>query len=134
MAEQAPDEHTWYTVTLSVPWVVRVGNPEEGDIHQDAINIAIAELDKQTNDTPTGRRDITVQTFECTDPECNHEMEAVMANAGQVMVNLSMAVNIEAESVDHAANRATRVIGEQIPDTPVEVLDVTRPEKPPEDE
>lgn len=133
MAEPATDEGEWYTVRFTLPKLVRDIYPREDDTHQDAINIAIAEIGKQIEETPVGRQNISVQMIECPAPDCDHEMQAVMANAGLVMVNLTMDVNVEAESADHASNRATREIGQRLEDTPLQVLNVTRLNEPPAD-
>lgn len=130
MAEQAADEHEWYMVTLSVPWLVRGIDPAEGDSHQDAINIAISQVDEQTSEAATGRRALTVQPLLCPDPDCDHELQAVMGTAGLVLVLLAMDVEVEAGSRDDAAQRATREIGQCLDDTPLRVAGVAGIENP----
>lgn len=131
MAEQAADDAASYIVTMTVPWRVRGIDPETHDSTQQAINIAIAEVDEQTNDAATGRRTLTVQQLQCPDPDCDHEMHAVMGAAGFVLVLLRMDVEVEATSRDDAAQRATREIGQCLADTPLRVAEVSQPDRTP---
>lgn len=128
MANAGADEKVLYTVTLSFPWVVRV-TPKAGASTQDAINIAITAVDEATADAAADRRDLSVQTVECPDSDCRHEMQAVMGVEGKNMVLLTMAVDVEAASREDAKQVAQRDIGRFLDDTPLRVVDVARREE-----
>lgn len=128
MANAGADEKELYTVTLSFPWVVRVAL-EEGVSTQDAINIAITEVDEATADAEASRRELSVQTVGCPDPDCAHKMKAVMGVEGKNMILLTMDVDVQAASRDDAEHVAQRDIGRFLDDTPLRVVEVTRGEE-----
>lgn len=131
MANAGADEKELYTVTLSFPWVLRV-TPKEGMSTQDAINIAITQVDEATVDAEAGRRELSVQTVGCPDPDCAHEMKAVMGVKGKNMILLTMDVDVEAGSPDDAKQVAQRDIGPFLDDTPLRVVEVTQVEEEPQ--
>lgn len=102
----------WYAVTLSVPWVVKgVTHP------QDAINIAVSEVGRRTDNTKTRNRNIAVQTLAC--PNCDGQTEAVLMTADMAMVGLMMNVEVSANSPDHSKQVAKREIGQCLEGIPL---------------
>ena len=110
----------WYDVSFSVPWTVH--GVSTG---QDAINIAVSELGKRVSKTgPTVRNaDISVQTVDCA--ACGVETEALLVVSGEALVGLLLTVEVRASSPEDSERIGQRALGEYLPDTPLQVVDVS---------
>jgi uncharacterized protein (UPF0212 family) len=111
----------WYSVTFSMPWIVR--GVETG---QDAINIAVSEVGKRITSASdrTKSCDINVQSVGCND--CNSKTDALLLVSKTALVGLLVTLEAQAESMEDAEQIARREIGPHLEDTPLTSVDVSR--------
>ena len=111
----------WYSVTFSVPWIVR--GAETG---QDAINIAVSEVGKRITAASDRTRNcnINVQSLGCNG--CNSRTDALLLVSKTALVGLLLTLEVQAESGEDAERLARREIGPHLEDTPLTSVDISR--------
>lgn len=110
-----------YSVTFSVPWIVR--GAETG---QDAINIAVSEVGKRITAASVRTRNcnINVQSLGCNG--CNSRTDALLLVSKTALVGLLVTLEVQAESGEEAERLARREIGPHLEDTPLTSVDISR--------
>ena len=111
-------DERWYQVSFSVPWIVH-----RAETGQDAVNIAVSELGKGIADPPDDIRniEIAVQTTACSD--CESETYALLTISEKSLVGLTLSAEVQASSAEAGGQQAKRVLGQQLPDTPLTLVD-----------
>ncbi|WP_254526156.1 DUF555 domain-containing protein [Natrinema caseinilyticum] len=111
----------WYSVTFSVPWIVR-----GADTGQDAINIAVSEVGKRITSAGDRTRNcnINVQSLGCNN--CNSRTDALLLVSNTALVGLLVTLEIKAASDEEAERIARREIGPHLEDTPLTSVDISR--------
>lgn len=115
MNTNADDE--WYKVSFSLPWTVH--NVETG---QDAINIAVSELGKVLAGLTDDFRNVEIEVQQSACGECGSETYALVVISGRALVGLALTAEVRARSAETSGQYAQRVLGQQLPDTPLTLI------------
>lgn len=120
--DEQKSEYEWYLVQMTIPWTV---NGVDGV--QDAINIAISEVGKKTEEARTRQNDINVHAISCPNDSCDTKQEAVLLVGEMAMVGLALDTEVQATDVDHSRKVAITELGQYLEDVPIEVYNVIPP-------
>ena len=108
----------WYDVSFSLPWTVH--NASTG---QDAINIAVSELGKVLAGLTDDFRNVEIEVQRSACGECGSETYTLVVIAGKALVGLILTAEVRASSAETSGQHARRVLGKQLPDTPLTLVD-----------